>query len=125
MIKGVLNDRLEPMVVLEISNGDGRFQPVEALLDTGFTEELTMPPDAVARLGLEHVEQTHMTLADGQRIEASMYKGYVNWFGYAQRIDVHAVDGLPLIGMSLLEGCKFTVSVRAGGEVAIEEDREA
>ena len=125
MIRGVLNDNLEPMVVLEISNGDGRFQPVEALLDTGFTEELTLPPDAVARLGLNHVNQTPMILAGGQRIEASVYDGYVNWFGQVRRVDVIAVEGEPLLGMSLLAGCKITIRAQAGGEVLIEEDSDA
>ena len=125
MIRGALNDNLEPMVVVEISNGDGRFQPVEAILDTGFTEELTLPPDAVALLGLNHVNRTPMTLAGGQRIEASVYDGYVNWFGQVRRVDVLAVDGQPLLGMSLLAGSKITIRAQAGGEVLIEQDSES
>lgn len=125
MIRGAVNDRLEPMVVLEISNGDGRFQPIEALLDTGFTQDLTLPPAAVARLGLEYVERMPITLADNRRIEASAHKGFVNWFGKIRRIDVIAAEGLPLLGMNLLADCKITIRARPGGEVAIEEDSEA
>ena len=125
MIRGAVNDRLEPMVVLEISSGGGRFQPVEALLDTGFTQDLTLPPAAVARLGLEYVERMPITLADNRRIEASAHKGYVNWFGKTRRIDVIAAEGHPLLGMNLLADCKITIRVHPGGEVAIEEDSEA
>lgn len=125
MIRGALNDRLEPMVVLEISSGDGRFHPVEALLDTGFTEDLTLPPDTVARLGLEHVERIPINLADDRRIDAHVYEGVARWFGQDRRIYVIAAEGHPLLGMNLLADCKITIRARPGGEVAIEEDSDA
>ena len=124
MIRGALNDRLEPMVVLEISNGDGRFHPVEALLDTGFSEYLTLPPDAVARLGLEYADRIPMTLADERQIDASVYEGLVKWFGEVRRIYVISAEGLPLLGMSLLAGSKIAIRAQAGGEILIEEDSE-
>ena len=124
MIRGTVNDRLEPMVVLEISNGDGRYQPVEALMDTGFTEDLTLPPDMVARLGLEYLERIPLFLADDQRIETSVYEGSVRWFGQDRIIRVIAAEGEPLFGMSLIEDCQVTFRARRGGDVLIEEDRE-
>ena len=81
MIRGVLNDRLQPMLIVEISNGDGRFQPVQALLDTGFSGHLTLPQDETARLGLKRVDRMPMILADGQEIEVSVHEGSVKWFG--------------------------------------------
>ena len=123
MIRGVLNDRLEPMVVLEISSGDGRFQPINALLDTGFDGYLTLHSDTVARLGLEYAEHIPMILADGEEIEAPAHAGAVKWFGEERSIDVIAMDGLPLLGMRLLAGCKITIRAHPGGEVLIEEDR--
>ena len=125
MIRGALTDRLQPMVVVEISNGDGRFQTVEALLDTGFSGHLTLPPQAVADLGLERMSRTPMILADGQEIQASVYGGSAIWFGEARRIYVLAMDGQPLLGMSLLADSKITIRAQAGGEVLIEEDRGA
>ena len=125
MIRGVLNNRLEPMVVVEISNGDGAFQPVEALLDTGFSENLTLPPDTVARLGLKYVNRIPINLAGGQQIQASIHEGFVKWFGHEREIYVIAAEGQPLLGMSLLAGCKITIRARPGGEALIEEDREA
>ena len=125
MIKGALTERLQPMVVVEISNGDGRFQPVEVLLDTGFSGHLTLPPQAVADLGLECVSRTPMILADGQEIQASVYGGLAKWFGEERKIYVLAMDGQPLLGMSLLAGSKITIRAQAGGEILIEQDREA
>jgi len=124
MIRGVLNDRLEPMVVMEISNGDGQFQPVEALLDTGFSENLTLPPDTVERLGLKYVSQIPLNLAGGQQIEGAVHEGFVKWFGRIRTIYVIAAEGQPLLGMSLLAGCKIAIRARPGGEALIEEDLE-
>ena len=124
MIRGTVNDDLEPMVVLEILSGDGQYQPVETVMDTGFTEELTLPSDMVARLGLEHVERVPIFLADDRRIDASVYAGWVRWFGRDRRIYVIAAEGEPLFGMSLIENCQVTFRARRGGEVLIEEDLE-
>ena len=66
-----------------------------------------------------------MTLADGQRIEVSLYRGFAQWLGEVRRISVIATDGPPLLGMSLLAGGKITIRAQAGGEVLIEEDRQA
>ena len=124
MVRGVLNDRLQSMVVIEISNGDGRFQPVEALLDTGFSGDLTLPTGAIARLGLEHEGETPMILADGQEIDVTVYRAFAQWHGRVRTIHIIAADGQPLLGMTLLAGCKITIRAHAGGEILIEEDRE-
>ena len=121
MIRGAFNERLQPMVVVEISNGDGQYHPVKALLDTGFTQHLTLPPDDIARLGLEYKEPLPMILANGQRIEAPMYEGYVMWFGKSRRVNVIAVGGLPLLGMPMIENCKTTLLAQPGNELLIEE----
>ena len=125
MIRGELTDRLQPIIALEISTGDGQFQPVDTLMDTGFSGYMTLPPDRVARLGLEHVELIPVVLAGDRQTQVSAHKGYVNWFGRELRIDVLAMEGQPLIGMKLLEDCKITLHVRSGAEVVIEEDNEA
>ena len=125
MIRGVLNDDHEPMVVVEISNGDGAFHSIEALLDTGFGGDLTLPPDTVSRLGLEYENQTPLCLANGQEIEAAVHLGFVKWLGRERKVNVLALDGQPLLGMTLLAGCKITIHARPGGEALIEEDCEA
>ena len=124
MIRGATNERLQLMVVIEISNGDGQYHSVEALLDTGFTQHLTLPPDEIARLGLEYAERIPMILANGQRIEVSVYRGLVKWLGESRIVRVIAVDELPLLGMSMLENCKVTFHGQPGGELLIEAIRQ-
>ena len=125
MIRGFINDGLELKVVVEISNGDGAFEAFEAVLDTGFGGDLTLPSDAVERLGLKYVNPVQLILAGDHRIEGAAYRGFVKWFGREREIYVIAAEGQPLLGMSLLDGCKITVFVRPGGEALIEEDSEA
>ena len=124
MIMGVINDSLELMVVVEISNGDGAFESFDAVLDTGFGGDLTLPLDAVESLGLEYENRVPLILAGDQQLVASVYRGFVKWFGLEREIYVIAAEGQPLLGMAILAGCKVTIRVRPGGEALIEEDRE-
>ena len=124
MMRGVINDLLELRVVVEISNGDGAFEAVEAVLDTGFGGDLTLPLDAVERLGLMYSHRVPLILAGDQRMECVVYQGFARWFGREREIYVIAAEGQPLLGMTLLDGCKITIRVRPGGEALIEEDLE-
>ena len=125
MIRGRLNERLEPTVAVEVSNGDGDWQTVEAVLDTGFSGHLTLPQDLIERLGLDYAGRIRMVLADGEDTMAHSYRGFVNWLGQTRRAEIIASEGVPLLGMSLLDGCKITMRVRRGGEALIEPDDEA
>ena len=124
MIRGAFSERLEPMVAVEISNGDGLYHPVEALMDTGFSQHLTLPPDTVERLGLKRVDRIPMTLADDRDIQVSVHEGFVKWLGQVLQISVIAMDGPSLLGMSMLANCKVTFSAQEGGELLIEAIRE-
>ena len=125
MIRGRLNERLEPIVAVEVSNGAGDWRTVEAILDTGFSGYLTLAQDLIDSLGLEYDTQIQMVLADGEDTTMRSYAGFVNWFGQTRRVDVIASEGAPLLGMFLLAGCKITMRVRQGGEALIEPDDEA
>ena len=57
-------------------------------------------------------------------MECVVYQGFARWFGRAREMRVIAAEGQPLLGMSLLAGCKITIRVGPGGEELIEEDRE-
>ena len=122
MIRCRLSERLEPMVDVEVLNGDGDSRTVEAVLDTGFNGELTLTWDLIESLGLNRISQTQTVLADGGQTTARTYEAFVHWFGQTRRVESIAFEGVPLLGMSLLDGCKITMRVRAGGEALIELD---
>ena len=93
-------------------------------MDTGFGGDLTLPIDAVERLGLKYANPVHLILAGDHQMEGVAYKGFVKWFGRAREIDVIAAEGQPLLGMTILNGCEITIRVRPGGEALIKEGRE-
>ena len=52
MIEGVVNSAYEAVIPLSLQGPAGQAQQVEAVIDTGFTGFLTLPPSLVAELGL-------------------------------------------------------------------------
>ena len=122
MVRGIVNERLELTVAVEVSNGDGDSRTVEAVLDTGFNGHLTLAGDLIESLGLDYLGQIPTVLADGGEITVYTYEAFVSWFGQTRSVEILASEGVPLLGMSLLNGCKITMRVRAGGEALIEPD---
>jgi predicted aspartyl protease len=53
MILGVVRDGREPVVRLVLIGAAGQTEEIEAVIDTGFTGELTLPSSVTALLGLQ------------------------------------------------------------------------
>lgn len=122
MIVGAVVESLRPAIPLNIrrspdaSNG----QEIAVLIDTGFNGFLALPTDLAASMGLPANGMAHTTLADGQQIFLPVYSAVVDWDGQPRQVDVVVSDGVPLIGMSLLEGSRLTIDATDGGRVSIE-----
>lgn len=122
MITGrVTPDVREAVVALDVLGRQGRAQPIEAVVDTGFTGYLTLPADAAASLNLPERGSETFMLADGSEVVLPVYRGGVLWQGRELRIPISQADGEALVGMSLLRGSRLTVEAAPGGEVLIEE----
>lgn len=121
MITGiVLLARREALVRLLVRGGEGRASEVEAVLDTGFTEELSLPQDLIDALLLPFVRTESTMLSDGSIIECNVHEGVVVWDGAERVVLVQAAKGSPLIGMSLLLDHLVTLPVTDSGQVTIE-----
>ena len=107
------------MVPLRLLGTNGTTLDVEAVLDTGFTESLTLPQALVTGLAFPRVNTDTVTLADGSIIVVDLYVGTVIWDGQARSIILHCMEGSPLIGMSLIYDCFLTMQVADGGPVSI------
>ena len=57
MIKGKVSGNQQALVTIDVIDGEGRPQPLEAILDTGFTGYLTLPTGSIQQLGLRSVGQ--------------------------------------------------------------------
>ena len=61
------------------------------------------------------------TLADGSVTRLDVYMATVVWHGQPRDVLISQAAGMPLIGISLLEGSRLTIDVVDGGDVTIDE----
>lgn len=78
MIEGVVNATREPVITLAVQGPSGRAREIEAVIDTGFTGFLTLPPGLISELGLPFVAGNRATLADGSEVVFPSYGVNVN-----------------------------------------------
>lgn len=111
-----------PLTVLGDPGGarEPHAERFEAVIDTGFTGHLTLPPGEVLRLGLTPLGSRYVTLADGSEAPLDVFRATVVWDGRRRNVRVFAADGGPLVGMALLSGSRLTVDVVPGGDLVIE-----
>jgi clan AA aspartic protease len=118
MIFGFVHNR-EAIVQLAVIGDEAKKQGIRAVIDTGFTGSLTLPPSVIADLELTWFTQQEGFLGDGSRRTFDVYRGTVIWDGQLRVIEINASDTAPLVGMALLEGFELRVQAYEGGTVAI------
>ena len=116
-----MDDRGQVRIPLEISDGNGQFQTIATILDTGFNGSIALPGRDVERLGLEASFPTNVILGNNVPARLNSWSGYVLWHEQPRLIQGLVAAGAPLLGMRRLRGSQLTVRVRPGGDVLIEE----
>jgi clan AA aspartic protease len=119
MITGVVKSD-EGRVRLTMRGFRGRKREIEAIIDTGYTEWLTLPPDMIAALGLRWQSLDRGTLADGSECLFDVYVAKVVWDGKERRVLVDEADTDPLVGMALLRGYGLRMQVCSRGKLTIK-----
>jgi clan AA aspartic protease len=119
MIAGVVQFP-EAWVQLEVHGRRGTKHVVDAVIDTGFTGSLTLPPKLVGTLGLRWKSFGRAILADGSVCLFDVYIAKVTWDGRVRVIRVNEADTDPLVGMSLMKGYKLTMQIRKRGKITIK-----
>lgn len=94
---------------------------VGAVVDTGFTGHLTLPPAIVEALGLPIIGSAESVLADGSLVLEDVCLASVLWHDSWRSARVLVADATPLLGMALLRGSGLRVECVGGGEVAVEQ----
>jgi clan AA aspartic protease len=120
MITGIIkNGRATVNVIFRLEN-----QPdftIEFVIDTGFTEFLSLPTAAVNLLGFPCVYDMYATLADNSRVLLPVHQATIIWNGEERVVNVLATGKRPLLGTALLDGYKLSIQFIEGGLVTIEE----
>ena len=121
MISGSVDGAGKVWVTLAVEGPTRSSTSVEAAVDTGFNGFLTLPPEVIGLLELAPRAPIMVTLGTGIRRRLNTSDGQVQWHEGRKRVQILQAQGIPLIGMSLLEGSRLTVDVKIGGLVSIEE----
>jgi clan AA aspartic protease len=120
MITGTVNAQLEATIRLTIHGPAGQQQDVEAVVDTGFTGALTLPPAIIASLGLAWDSRGTALMANGSLEQFDIYSGTVIWDGAPRNVLIESADTDPLVGTRLLDNHELRIEVTVGGRVTIE-----
>ncbi|MDE2838004.1 MAG: hypothetical protein OXL97_10940 [Chloroflexota bacterium] len=121
MFEGRISAALKPVVPVLIMSREGQYQPVEAVLDTGFNGDLALPPATIRRLGLTRATVFKATLANGQEVYLNGYEATALWHDRPLIATALESGNEALLGMNLLMGSKVTMEVKVDGLVAIED----
>lgn len=120
MIEGTVNPDLEATVSVDVRGPGGQSFLVEAVVDTGFSDYLTLPSAQVGELGLRHRTRSTTRLGDGSKAAFDVYDAELVWDGRLVTALVDEAETTPLVGMALLEGHELRIETRTGGRVLIE-----
>jgi predicted aspartyl protease len=110
---------LEAIVPVIVRGFVGQELVIEAVVDTGYTGELSLRASDVTALGLLQSGEAETTLADGTlKIEAT-FTAIVEWDGIERLSTVTGDDSSALVGIKLLEGFHISLDAVPGGNVRI------
>ena len=121
MIEAVVNAALQAVVSLTVQGPSRQSREIEAVVDTGFNDFLTLPSALAAELGLAYRNRGQMILADGSEATFDIYRAALPWDGESRHVYADAADATPLVGMRLLDRHDLSIQVRDGGRVAIQQ----
>ena len=102
MISGIVIDR-HATVALSFLLPNGSTVPIEFVIDTGFTGELCLLPEAFSLMGLTFRHDTFANLADNSEVSLPLYEAVVLWDGIERDVLVIATGRRPLLGTALLD----------------------
>ncbi len=120
MILGAVNTSREAIIGLTVRAPAGVSREFQAAIDTGFNDQLTLPANIIAELGLPYAAPTQATLAGGQIVEVDYFHATIVWDGRACEALILELAGTPLVGMGLLDGYRLTLDAVPDGRVTIE-----
>jgi clan AA aspartic protease len=109
----------EARIRLAIRGRKGQEIEFEAIIDSGYTGTLTLPPALITSLGLRWQSDDRAILANGSTCLFRVFVGKLLWDGKERFVLVDEASVDPLVGMRLLKGHEMKMQVRNRGKVTI------
>lgn len=113
MLKGIVNDRDEPVVRLHLVSSNERSHLHPVIIDTGFNGNLSVPERLAQRYGWPWIGNESYEIATGDVVEQKVFLGEIRWFGSPQQVYAvvsHADD--ILMGTRLLRQHQLNINFR-------------
>ena len=93
---------------------------LDFVIDTGFNDHLTLPPQAVSAMNLPLYSSTLAKLADGSDALLSIHLATIVWDNLEKVVSILASGYKPLLGMALMEGYHLDIDFEENGLVLLE-----
>ena len=119
MITGKVASARQAVIEIQLLDQQNRLVSYPAIIDTGFTDYLTLPQSEVQKLGLMFLQTDTFVLGNGEEVELSLYQATILWDGNERTIIVAETGEEILVGMRSLEGYTLFIDAVDGGDVII------
>ncbi|MDJ0619309.1 MAG: aspartyl protease [Calothrix sp. MO_192.B10] len=115
MISGRFGDEDELIFEIELITFDGLELPIDAVLDTGFSDWLAIDKQDLEGFDWEYLGERNMLMARGES-RFDIYAGKVKIDGEIFDVPVYAGDGVPevLLGRQWLKTRRLVVDMSSG-----------
>ena len=118
MMSGIITN-FRPQVRLYVK-GSGGHGIIEFTVDTGYQGTLTLSEADCRALQLPFIRSSRHFLADGSEVRLDVYLLTVEWDGSERDVEILALGEEPLLGATMLDGCKLCLDF-GRGTLLIEE----
>ncbi|PSQ95226.1 MAG: clan AA aspartic protease [Bacteroidetes bacterium SW_9_63_38] len=119
MMTGFFTSDGEPALSVHVAGPAGNLD-VDAVIDTGFNGELTLPREQIESLGLPEATVTEVTLADGRVRDVPLHDANALLPGVTREVFVAEAPTMPLVGTGLLQGFSLHIEFQAEGTIQVE-----
>lgn len=89
------------------------------VVDTGFSEQLSLPSTWIKALFLPEVGYDDVIVADGRQILVTIHEGKIIWDGQERVVLIHCMEGDALVGMALMADYLLNLPVRINSVVTL------
>lgn len=117
---GVVNAHGEAMLRIVVGDLGTQRIVIDALIDTGFTGYLTLPPSTIAALNLPWLGSEEGILGDGSTQTFDVYSATIIWDGEFKKIKFNESDMDSLLGVGLLYGYEVCIRTIKNGIVTVK-----
>lgn len=112
---------LQAQIGVILCLNEGQNIEIKCVVDTGYEGFLTLPPDAITKLGLTYVARINANLADNSNVATNVYLATILWNSVERDVAVLAMGRRPLIGTALLENYHLSIDFCADGTVLVDD----